>query len=246
MAGVPGGYALARYEELVGRIKRQRRRRVWVISVVGVLAWLGAAALLAPWTWADGVAAGLLVVGGLAVALSADLDLMPDWVENWKTGGEGELATARQLGQLPSSWCVRHDLDHVPGVKGNLDHLVAGPAGVFVVETKNWRDWQVRVDSGRLRRFRSLAEDRPSDEKTAIGQPKNAARHVHDALKAAAQGRFFVTPVLVIWADQVPGPVTVNGVWVVPGEQLADWITARDEVCPPELAAHLRRAVEVL
>ena len=244
--GVPGGYALARYDELSRRVKRHRRRRVWVISAVGVLAWLGAAVLLAPWSWADGVAALLLVIGGIAVALSAELDYMPAWVENWKTGGDGELATARQLAQLPSAWVVRHDLDRIPGVKGNVDHLVAGPAGVFVVETKNWGDWQVRVDSGRLRRVRRLADDRPSDAMDAIGQPKNAARHVHEALKSDAPGRFFVTPVLVIWADQVPDPVTVNGVWVVPGEQLADWLSNRESDMSPDLAAPLGASIEAL
>jgi hypothetical protein len=244
--GVPGGYALGRYEELVGRVKRQRRRRIWVISAVGVLSWLAAAALLAPWSWSDLAAAVLLVVGGSAVALTADLDLMPEWVENWKSGGDGELATARQLGQLPELWLVRHDLDHVPGVKGNLDHLVAGPAGVFVVETKNWRDWQVEVESGRLRRFRELAEDQPRDEMGAVGQPKNAARHVHEALKAAVPGRFFVTPVLVIWAKQISDPVVVNGVWIVPGEQLAAWLATRVELVSPELVTHMRGAVHAL
>lgn len=157
---------------------------------------------------------------------------MPDWVENWKAGAEGELATARQLADLAQTWIVRHDLDRVPGVKGNVDHVVAGPAGLFALETKNWPDHTVTIDYGRLRRFRELTADRPSDEMGAVGQAKHNARHVFEALRAASGDRVFVTPVLVLWADHVPDPVRINGVWVVPGPDLSTWLAGQPNDLP--------------
>jgi hypothetical protein len=51
-------------------------------------------------------------------------------------GAKGEERVASQLVQLDDRWAVVHDL--TIGRKGaNLDHLVIGPAGVFVLNTKN-------------------------------------------------------------------------------------------------------------
>jgi hypothetical protein len=39
------------------------------------------------------------------------------------------------LAGLPEGFVVFHDL-HVPGSPANIDHLVVGPTGVFVVDSK--------------------------------------------------------------------------------------------------------------
>lgn len=43
---------------------------------------------------------------------------------------------ARTLGKLPDEFRVVND---VATPTGNLDHVVIGPTGVFVIETKSWR-----------------------------------------------------------------------------------------------------------
>jgi hypothetical protein len=51
----------------------------------------------------------------------------------------GERRTARLLGPLERhGWAVLHDLA-VPGSRANLDHLVIGPGGVFVIDSKQYR-----------------------------------------------------------------------------------------------------------
>lgn len=57
----------------------------------------------------------------------------------WARGAEGEEATARALGVLPAAeWTVFHDR-RWPGRKlANVDHVVVGPPGVFVIDSKNW------------------------------------------------------------------------------------------------------------
>lgn len=55
----------------------------------------------------------------------------------WRKGAEGERAVGRRLDRLErDGWTVIHDL--TVGSRGaNIDHLVIGPGGVFVINTKN-------------------------------------------------------------------------------------------------------------
>jgi hypothetical protein len=66
------------------------------------------------------------------------------------TRGGGERRTARLLGPLKRHGrAILHDLA-VPGSRANIDHLVIGPGGVFVVDSKQYRG-RLRLDlSGRL------------------------------------------------------------------------------------------------
>jgi len=59
--------------------------------------------------------------------------------ELWERGAEGERTTARVLDRLPSTeWTVFHDV-RWPGRRlANVDHVVIGPPGVFVIDSKNW------------------------------------------------------------------------------------------------------------
>ncbi len=51
-------------------------------------------------------------------------------------GAVGEMVVAHQLANLPDDYVVIND---VATPHGNLDHVVVGPTGVYVIETKNWR-----------------------------------------------------------------------------------------------------------
>lgn len=68
---------------------------------------------------------------------------------NFRQGAAGELATARAVAELTvSGWHVLHDRRLPHG--GNIDHLVIGPAGVFVLDAKAWSQ-PAKIDaSGRL------------------------------------------------------------------------------------------------
>jgi len=52
-----------------------------------------------------------------------------------RKGAIGEAAVALILDSFPNDYWVIHDLT-TPS--GNLDHVVVGPTGVFVIDTKNW------------------------------------------------------------------------------------------------------------
>jgi hypothetical protein len=82
-------------------------------------------------SWAGLVAAGLV---GWRLRFQVSQD-----ARNWQRGARGEQHTARQLRRLlPHGWVLFHDLA-IPNSRGNIDHLVIGPGGVFLVDSKNWR-----------------------------------------------------------------------------------------------------------
>ena len=57
----------------------------------------------------------------------------------WAAGAAGERRTAAGLDGLErDGWTVLHDV-RLPGRRWNLDHVLIGPGGVVVVETKQWR-----------------------------------------------------------------------------------------------------------
>jgi hypothetical protein len=56
----------------------------------------------------------------------------------WQRGAAGERHTARLLDRLSrDGYVIFHDLA-MPHSPANLDHLVLGPSGVFVIDSKDW------------------------------------------------------------------------------------------------------------
>ncbi len=105
-----------------------------------------------PWRLASVVAAGALVgtlthspgprLAGPAAALAA---AVVGWrlrfrvsaeTTAWRRGARGEQRTARHLNKLVrAGWTVLHDLA-IPASRANGDHLLIGPPGVFLIDTK--------------------------------------------------------------------------------------------------------------
>lgn len=56
-------------------------------------------------------------------------------LRRWRRGAQGEELTGALLEQLGERYTVLHDLA-VPGSKANVDHVVIGPGGVFVIDSK--------------------------------------------------------------------------------------------------------------
>src|SRR5207244_9160005 len=57
--------------------------------------------------------------------------------QGWFLGKKGESKVTQTLKALPDDYVVLNDLV-LPGNKGNVDHLLIGPNGVFAIETKNY------------------------------------------------------------------------------------------------------------
>jgi Nuclease-related domain len=133
--GRPGRSALAQY----------RRRRALELA-----AWTCSLAWRAPLVAAAGLTANVLAtqIGlpqagrvGLAVAILVAWRLRfrpSEQARTWQRGAHGERRTARLLDRLTrDGFVVFHDLA-VPASPANVDHLVIGPSGVFVIDSKQW------------------------------------------------------------------------------------------------------------
>jgi Nuclease-related domain len=85
-------------------------------------------------------------LAGLVLAMSED----PQSTGAWQRGSIGESKLATSLAKVErDDIIVLHDRK-VPGTKGNIDHLVVCPAGVFVVDGKRYEGQVHTKDLGGL------------------------------------------------------------------------------------------------
>ena len=65
--------------------------------------------------------------------------------KSWNKGIIGESIVADYLNQLSDDYYIFNDVKF-PGSYGNLDHIVIGPNGIFVIETKNYKGFYIVKD----------------------------------------------------------------------------------------------------
>src|SRR4051812_39467197 len=80
------------------------------------------------------------VVGGALLAIRD----APSHERVWGTGADGEEATARYLAKRCPDALVLHDRQ-IPGRRGNIDHIAVVPGGVYVIDSKRYKNRKVRV-----------------------------------------------------------------------------------------------------
>lgn len=68
----------------------------------------------------------------------------------FEKGAEGETATADALAALPASWTAIHDVRWPSRRLANIDHILVGPGGIFVIDSKNWSG-KISVANAHLR-----------------------------------------------------------------------------------------------
>jgi hypothetical protein len=173
-----------------------------------------------------------LVLGGLAALVTGwGLRFRPsrDAIA-WRRGAAGERRTARRLDPLERhGWAVLHDLA-LPGSRANLDHLVIGPGGVFVIDSKQYRGRLQLDGSGRLwhGRYPLAPVLRAVDF-----EADRAARVLVDPAVV-------VVPIVAVHGAQVPwGKVVTQGVPVVAAKRLPSMLRQLPAVLGPERVAVL-------
>jgi hypothetical protein len=143
-------------------------------------------------------------------------------------GAAGERRTAQLLGPLERhGWAVLHDLA-IPRSQANIDHLVIGPGGVFVVDSKQYRGRLQLDPSGRLWHGRyPLA---PTLHAVSF-EADQAAVVLPDPGMA-------VVPIVAVHGAQVPwGKVVTQGVPVVSARRLPSMLRQLPAVLGPERVA---------
>lgn len=82
---------------------------------------------------------------------------------------------------------------------GNRDHIVVGPAGVYLLDTKT-PGGIVSVENGVMTVRRREDPDDHYEQRSLAGRMRGAAAELADDLGKATGQRPWVTPVVVIWA----------------------------------------------
>src|SRR5215218_8568068 len=225
--GRPGASAQGEY-----RRRRAAERARWTHG----LPWRAGAVL------AVGVTAGLLgaqlapdLAGLLAVAAAAGLGWRLRFrpsadILAWRRGAAGERRTARLLAALERrGWAVLHNLA-IPGTQANIDHLVIGPGGVLVVDSKRYRG-RLRLDrDGMVWHGRHLLV-------SALRKVLWAADQADEALGVAD---ITVAAVVAVHGASVPwGLLQADGVTIVPARRLPGLLQALPPRLGPEQVAWL-------
>lgn len=147
-----------------------------------------------------------------AAELQRQLELKQRRAENFESGAAGETRTAQLLGALtPYGFHVLHDRRWPGSANANIDHLVVGPSGVFVIDTKSWSG-DLTVEGGRL-----LQGQDPRDD--AVDAVQSLADRVRDGVSGLGLPPVGVRAVLAFDARDLPC-VDVRGVWVAGAELL--------------------------
>jgi hypothetical protein len=138
-----------------------------------------------------------------AIAFSVSLGRLR--LESFLKGARGEESVARALGFLPAEYRVYHGL---AAVGGDYDHVVVGPTGIFLIETKSWSG-RISVRDGELL-YNGDLPDRPPLE-----QVKSAASDLRRELREIAHPGSEVSPVLCFAQGFLPdGRVGASGVMI--------------------------------
>ena len=236
-AGVSAG---RRYRTLSRRWRRRIRPVLLVVyAVAGVL-------IVAGYFWVQGnwkLWLGALAGGALGIAMTLR-DSPPKYIENWRTGQEGERRTAKRLAQLPkAAWHCWHDLSD--DGDANIDHIVLGAAGLFLLDTKNFLG-EATVESGRVV-IRQIED--PNDRSTWRGlvpAVKGASASLAERVRAVCGVRPWVQPVVVLWTRFPQRAAADSGVQFVYGKAVVDWLTSQPHRLSPQQVERLRGAMDAL
>ena len=182
-------------------VMKRSLRREHLIWAAGAAAFVVAAALLLTLVvgYQLGLRANLALLGlaGLAAALTPRAKRYADCHIRMLKGAIAERSVGETLNELrcEPAWTVMHDVRQA--YEGNIDHLVSGPNGVYLVETK-------------LRRY----------QKYDLAKAMRQAMKLHDELGG------FVTPVICLHT-RAGHAFKTKGVWIVPHHELLAWLRAQ-------------------
>lgn len=143
----------------------------------------------------------------------------------WAAGAEGERRVAEALSHLSEAWTVLHDRLLTPGRSSvNLDHVVVGPGGVFLIDAKNWRG-HVTAWEGNLYQHTGPKEARQSESKH-----REVAKVHGMAAYMAAEAGMPVTPVICLAGRHEADfgePQFIRGVWVTTASGVTGWLRSQ-------------------
>lgn len=149
--------------------------------------------------------------------------------EMYEKGAAGERAVQDALAALGPEWTVFHDVRWPGRPRANIDHVVIGPGGVFVIDAKNWSG-AVIVRGGVLRQNGYVRA-------AAVDGVRQAARAIAGLAPAAPASTF--VPVLCFVGEGAV-EAEIDGVLACRLDSLVPMLTSHPVTLSPELLRFLR------
>ncbi|MGH2682711.1 MAG: nuclease-related domain-containing protein [Actinomycetota bacterium] len=131
-------------------------------------------------------------------------------------GVRGEQSVGKILEVLDDRYRVLHGIDTG---RGNVDHVVIGPTGVFAIETKNVR--------GRFQLRQGRITHNGYDASSILTQARAGAMAVRDRLREAGLDRWVEAVVASTDADVENDRLQAGNVTVLPSTSLRSFIVNR-------------------
>ncbi len=149
--------------------------------------------------------------GFLFLTLAIVLALFIGWsdrrLRSFLKGAEGEEKVARVLAFLPANHTVFNDLQ-LEEQGADFDHIVVAPAGIFVIETKNWSG-DITFENGQV------LYNGQTPNRSPLKQVREAAAHLAAHLTKTRCPDIPIHPVLCFVDNQLKNGLTnIGGVRV--------------------------------
>ncbi len=142
----------------------------------------------------------------------------------WRRPAEAAQRTVRALRPIEKAgWLVEHDL---ATPRGNRDHVVVGPGGAFLLDTKVLGG-EIAVEDGVLRVSWLEDPDDGYESPRLAPRMRAAASALHHDLRTQTRVSVPVRPVVVIWGRFDQRIVEHDGLAYVRGDALSEWLEAR-------------------
>jgi hypothetical protein len=165
----------------------------------------------------------------------------PEYVARWKRGADGEKKTASALRKLDGhGWRAFHDRSEG---RGNLDHVLVGPAGVFLLESKNLAGVLTVEDEGLTSRYPEAMRNDFAHVNLARSVLGSAAL-LKNRVEAETAIRTWVQAVVVVWGDFGAEPIVQKNVVYVRGDRLATWLLEQRKKLSPRNQRLIELALE--
>jgi hypothetical protein len=231
---------MQRFEDGVRRFRSQRAVRV----TLGALFFVATAALV--WEMRDPTWPSFWrgFAGGIFLFAYAWLrDSPPEYIERWRRGAEAERRTGRALDRLrKAGWIVVHDL---PWGHGNLDHVLVGPPGVFVVDTKELGGIAT-VEQGVVRVQRRMYDDAEYTLESLAATSRRNAYQLKTELERRTGIRTWVQAAVVFWNEFEQKEVEQERVSFLHGGVMTEWLNSRPRKLDPNTVQRLAAELTVL
>jgi hypothetical protein len=185
-----------------------------------------------------GLACGILV-GTCTAAWALFRDSPPAYLEHWRRGAEGERRTRREL--LKLGW---HFIEDVPDTRGNYDHVVVGPAGVFHLETK-YPSGIAEVVDGALR-VRGRHGETRAGTLNVRGRVLGGSAALCREIERQCRERPWVNGVVVLWSPFPQRVVESERIVYLHGKELRGWLGARRETLEQSRITLLEGALDAI